>query len=272
MPLLRKNVEALQGELRHERFGLPGLASVLSRAWLVRSLAELGAFAEGMTYGAEAVQIAEAVEHSFSLFDAYHSVGSLCLLKSELPKALAFLEWTLALVQSGNMPQVFPMTAASLSAAYVLSGQLGQVLPLLEQGMKQSASIGLRYTHALLVAMLSEAYLLAGRRDEALPLAEHALEIAPDLKQRGDRAWLLRLLGEIAARRDPPESEQAEVHYRQALALAQELGMRPLQAHCHRGLGTLYAAIGQQEQARTELSTAVMLYRAMDMTFWLPQT
>jgi tetratricopeptide (TPR) repeat protein len=145
-------------------------------------------------------------------------------------------------------------------------------VPLLEQGMKQSASIGLRYTHALLVAMLSEAYLLAGRRDEALPLAEHALEIAPDLKQRGDRAWLLRLLGEIAARRDPPESEQAEVHYRQALALAQELGMRPLQAHCHRGLGTLYAAIGQQEQARTELSTAVMLYRAMDMTFWLPQT
>ena len=29
--------------------------------------------------------------------------------------------------------------------------------------------------------------------------------------------------------------------------------MRPLQAHCHRGLGTLYATIGQREQARTEL-------------------
>ena len=47
--------------------------------------------------------------------------------------------------------------------------------------------------------------------------------------------------------------------------------MRPLQAHCHRGLGTLYATIGQQEQARAELSTAIELYRAMDMTFWLPQ-
>ena len=48
--------------------------------------------------------------------------------------------------------------------------------------------------------------------------------------------------------------------------------MRPLQAHCHRGLGMLYAATGQREQARTALSTASAMYRAMDMTFWLPQT
>jgi hypothetical protein len=47
--------------------------------------------------------------------------------------------------------------------------------------------------------------------------------------------------------------------------------MRPLQAHCHCGLGTLYAAIGQRAQARAELTTAIALYRAMDMTFWLPQ-
>ena len=69
-----------------------------------------------------------------------------------------------------------------------------------------------------------------------------------------------------------PRSSTSRTHYRQALALAEELGMRPLQAHCHRGLGTLYATIGQQEQARTELSAAIVLYRAMDMTFWLPQT
>ena len=50
------------------------------------------------------------------------------------------------------------------------------------------------------------------------------------------------------------------------------MGMRPLQAQCHRGLGTLYATVGQREQARAALSTAIALYRAMDMTFWLPQT
>ena len=61
-------------------------------------------------------------------------------------------------------------------------------------------------------------------------------------------------------------------HYRQALTLANELGMRPLQAHCHHALGILYARIGRREQARTALSTAIERYRGMDMTFWLPQT
>ena len=40
--------------------------------------------------------------------------------------------------------------------------------------------------------------------------------------------------------------------------------MRPLLAHCHRGLGTLYATSGQREQARAALSTAIEMYRAMD--------
>jgi hypothetical protein len=81
----------------------------------------------------------------------------------------------------------------------------------------------------------------------------------------------LWLLGEIAMRRDPLDTAQAEVHYHQALALAETLSMRPLQAHCHLGLGTLYATTGQRQQARTELSTAIDLYRAMDMALWLPQ-
>jgi Flp pilus assembly protein TadD len=88
---------------------------------------------------------------------------------------------------------------------------------------------------------------------------------------RGNEAHACRLLGEVAMRREPPDIDQATDHYRQALALADELGMRPLQAHCHCGLGTLYAKVGQYEQARTELSTAIALYRDMDMTFWLPQ-
>ena len=81
----------------------------------------------------------------------------------------------------------------------------------------------------------------------------------------------MRLLGEIAAHGDPPDVELANTHYRQALTLAEELGMRPLLAHCHLDLGTLSAKTGQWEQARAELSTAIEMYRAMEMTFWLPQ-
>jgi hypothetical protein len=89
--------------------------------------------------------------------------------------------------------------------------------------------------------------------------------------QQGEQAWALRLLGEIYAHRHPPQAEPAEAAYREALALADALSMRPLQAHCHRGLGMLHGTLGQQEEARRELSTAIEMYRTMDMTFWLPQ-
>jgi tetratricopeptide (TPR) repeat protein len=118
---------------------------------------------------------------------------------------------------------------------------------------------------------LGEAHWAAGRLEDAHALAEGALAHAREHGERGHQAYALRLLGDIAARRDPPESTQAEAHYQQALALANELGMRPLQAHCRRGLGTLYRQMGRGEEARAALSAAIELYRDMEMTFWLPQ-
>jgi len=121
------------------------------------------------------------------------------------------------------------------------------------------------------IACLSEVYLLAGRLEDARQRAAQACDLTRQYQQRGTQAWALWLLGESTARQASREVEPAASHYRQALALADELGMRPLQAHCHRGLGMLYGRLGQQEQARSELSTAIEMYRTMAMTFWLPQ-
>jgi hypothetical protein len=68
-----------------------------------------------------------------------------------------------------------------------------------------------------------------------------------------------------------PKANLIIYSYRQALALAEERGMRTLVAHCHLGLGTLYTKTGQREQAHAELAAAIELYRAMEMTFWLLQ-
>jgi tetratricopeptide (TPR) repeat protein len=122
-----------------------------------------------------------------------------------------------------------------------------------------------------MVAWLSEAYLLADRLEDAHTRAAQAVDLARQCQQRGNQAWALWLLGESTARQAFPESEPAAGHYRQALALAEALDMRPLAAHCHRGLGTLYTSAGQRQQARVALAAAIDLYRAMEMTFWLPQ-
>jgi tetratricopeptide (TPR) repeat protein len=160
---------------------------------------------------------------------------------------------------------------AMCSTAYALAGRAAEALLLLDQTLERVAAGSRVVFHALVLTELSEALLLVGRVDEARMLAGRLLELYHTPTGRGYQAHALRLLGEAAAWSDPPDTEQAETYYQQALTLANELGMRPLQAHCYRGLGTLYAKIGRVEQARVELSTAINLYRAMEMTFWLPQ-
>jgi len=156
-----------------------------------------------------------------------------------------------------------------LGATYALSGRVQEAMLLLEQAMEQATSMRFGAWWSLWRIWLGEAWRLAGRLEEAHALAELALTHAREHQERGHQAYALRLLGEIAAHSVPPEVEQAETFYRQALTLADELGMRPLLAHCHSGLGTLYTQIGRPEQARAELSVALELYRTMEMTFWL---
>jgi tetratricopeptide (TPR) repeat protein len=121
----------------------------------------------------------------------------------------------------------------------------------------------------LLLAYLGEAHLLAGRRGDAAAVAQRALDLAQRQKERGNEAWVLRLLGGIALHADPPDLDPAEGHYTQALARADELGMRPLAAHCHLGLGKLFQHTGDRAKAAEHLTIAATMYREMDMGFWL---
>jgi len=268
--VLQWNVAALTGELRYERFqGL--LLSVLSRSWLVRCLTELGAFAESLALGEEAIRLAEAVDDPFSRSEAYSGVGRLSLRQGDLPQAMAVLERGLGVCQAANIQLLVPLVASELGAAYALSGRMFEALPLLEQAVAQATIMG-RVSHlSLWTVQLGAGYLLAGRLEDALPLAQQALALTRTHGERGYQAHALRLLGDIHAQRQPPDVTLAETHYREALTLAEELSMRPLQAHCHLGLGTLHLTLGRGEQARVALSTAIDLYRTMDMTFWLPQ-
>ncbi|HEY7491903.1 MAG TPA: adenylate cyclase, partial [Candidatus Tectomicrobia bacterium] len=233
--------------------------------------AELGTFADGRALGEEGLQIAEVVAHPASLMLALWGVGLLSLRQGDLPRALPRLERAMGLCQDTDLLSIFPRIAASLGAAYTLAGRVTEVVPLLTQAMEQAIATEIVADQALCRLSLGEAQLLAGRQEEAQALAERALTLAREHGERRHQAYAMRLLGDIAARREILEAEQAAAHYQQALALAGELGMRPLLAHCHLGLGILSLKMGRPKQARPELSTAIEIYRALDMTFWLPQ-
>jgi tetratricopeptide (TPR) repeat protein len=184
---------------------------------------------------------------------------------------MSVFERGLAVSETVHLLPAIRMLKGRLGAAYTLAGRLTEALPLLEQALEQTLVMRQPINYAPFAVWLGEGYVLAGRLAEAHQFGQQALEKARSLKQQGHQAYALRLLGESVAHGEPPDVALAESYYRQSLTLATALGMRPLVAHCYRGLGTLYAATGQQEQARTELSTAIALYRAMDMVFWLPQ-
>jgi tetratricopeptide (TPR) repeat protein len=264
-------VASLEGVRRHERFGQIIMPAVHCCAVLAWSYAELGMFPEGHAPGDEGLRIAEVVDHPASLMAASWGGGLLALRQGDLAWALPRLERAMGICQDADLPAYFPWMAVALGAAYTLVGRIADAMPLLTRALEQTIATDMVGYQALCSLSLGEAQMMAGHLEDAHTLAERALALTREHQERGHGAYALHLLGDIAAQRDPPEREPAEASYRQALALAEELGMRPLLAHCHRGLGTLYAKLSQREQARAELDGAIELYRAMEMTFWLPQ-
>ncbi|HLC42025.1 MAG TPA: hypothetical protein VJO34_10440, partial [Methylomirabilota bacterium] len=265
----KRNMKALDGELVHERFDMAGLPSVLSRAWLASCLAECGEFAEGIACGEEGVRIAEEVDDTYSLIVACVGMGNLYLLKGDLVKAISALERGLVLDQVANIPVLFPFIASPLGSAYARCGRVAEALSLLERSVEQAVSMKLMAHHSLRFARLSEANLLAGQVDRAIQFAGQALNLSREHKEHGHRAYALLLLGDIESLGDAPQSEKAEASYRAALALAEDLDMRPLVSLCRWSLGQLYRRAGSGQKADEYLTTATLLLREMDMQCWM---
>jgi tetratricopeptide (TPR) repeat protein len=231
----------------------------------------VGEFAEGRRHGEEALRLATLAGRGNTPINAHTRLGHLYLAQGDLEPAIRVLDQGLALCRASEHRDLLRGTAAGLGYAYALQGRLAEGRALLEEAISEAIRTGARQNQSRWVTWLSEVCRLAGRGEEAWQHAHQALNLARQQKARWYEAFALHQLGVVDAHADSPNAAQAEAHYQQALALAEELGMRPLVAHCHHGLGTLYATAGRREQARAALSMAIELYRAMDMAFWLPQ-
>jgi tetratricopeptide (TPR) repeat protein len=264
-------VGSLRGDLSRERFGQHIFPAVNARSHLVWAQAECGEFDEGIVEAREAVRLAEELDHPYSLSVACWALGSLFAMKGELSQAVHPLERALVLCRESNLVVLSPLLASGLGSVYTLSGRVPEGLTLLRQAVLDMESRGLTLFHSLAVVNLGEAHLAGGHTEEAFSCATRALALARERGERGYEAWAFHLLGQIAAHPDPPDVNTSEAGYRDAMALADALGMRPLLAHCHLGLGRLYRRAGKRQEALEHLTTAVSMYREMDTRFWLEQ-
>jgi len=260
----KRNIASLSNATAHECFDMECPPSILCRVFLVMCFAETGEFTEAIEYGKDAMRIAHEIDHAFGSVYADFGIGFAYLRKEDVGAAIAVLERGLERCRVAHIPVQFPLVASALGLAYVLSGRIAEGTTLLEQAVGQTASKR-SSGQAFRLSWLSEAYLRAGRIEEAASDADLALEFSRNYKERGREAWILRQIGKIHARRNPLDVDRIELYYRQALEQANELKMRPLIAHCHLSLGELYAQIDPSDKAQKELSTAIDLYRLMEM-------
>jgi tetratricopeptide (TPR) repeat protein len=267
------NLAALPTDWDKEHFGLAVPPSVFDRAWLIMSLAELGRFAEAAKFEAQAIRIAELTQHAFTIGWAHFAASMPYLLKGDWVKAHSRVEHWITKLRTGNIGIHLPWAVAS--SAWILA-QIGEASEALErvaeaeQLLESQAKKGIIGHRGWAYHAVGRACLLLGRSAEARLRGERAVETSQ--RQPGFTAHALHLLGDIACHRDQFDPERAAAHYRKALALAQRHGMRPLVAHCHLGLGTLYRRTGNPQGASENLATAATMYREMDMAFWLKQS
>jgi len=266
--ILRKSVEALPGTALGQDVRVAGLVPVFARIYLVYCLADMGEFREGLTHGDEGTQLAEAADDAYSLIFASCGVGTLHLLKGDIEPAIDTLERGLALCRTLTLPVALPLIACALGAAYSVAGRSRDAIVLLEEGTREGLAMGRLGGHSLLLVRLGEAYLRAGRLDDADAAARQALLMAQEKSERGHEAYALHLLGEVVARRTPGDPA-ADAAFRQAAALAEELSMRPLLAHCDVSRARLERRAGRTASARPLFEAASAAFRALEMGFWL---
>ena len=263
---LRTIIASLHGERLTDRFGWAALPAVTSRAYLCACLAELGDFAEGIALGNEAIRIAEAAHHPFSAGQALLNLAVLHLRKGELSAATSLLERGAGLSGVSKVSALSTGISAALGYAYALAGRAGEGIRLLEGGVAQAEATRITARHSLWVAWLAEAYLLADRLDDAGRLADRALALSGEHHERANMAYALRIAGEVAARSGPRQGRDAGDLYRCGIALASELGMRPLVARCRAGLAAWYRRSGRPADADAEEQAATDMLHAMHMT------
>ena len=208
----------------------------------------------------------------YSRFVAYLAASTLHLLKGDWAKARALIERQIEALRTANIADELPARARYSARALAQLGDASEALSRLREGERSStdqAARGIdRNPDGSTFRWVAPVSLL-GRLDEAR--APGATARSNSRRVARFVAYALQLLGDIAIHPDRFDAESGEAHYREALALAEPRGMRPLVAHCHLGLGKLYARTGQREQAHEHLATATTMYREMDMRFWLEQ-
>ena len=269
---LQDNAAALAAELARDPSAAAVTAYVSTCAWLAFALADLGEFDTAEMWADRASAEAEARHHPYSEAIALTLAGQVGVLRGQLERAVGPLARALAICRDSNLTVWQAIPAALLGQCLVSLDRKDEGLSLLEEGVRLSDEIGIKAYLARWATLLGEGFLATGDAQRSAEIGERALDLARAHGERGHEAAALRLLGDLAAAQEPPLLTTAAERYTAAIAIAEELGLRPLLARAHLGLGQLHRRGGQMLEAEEHLATAVVLFSDLGMGAWLDRS
>jgi tetratricopeptide (TPR) repeat protein len=261
--VFQKCLEVEPSEAPRVMTAIIAIPSVVSKRWMAQSFAELGSFEAAIAAGREAVHTAETSNHPYSLANALMGLGIVMLGLGRFVEAVGPLERTVEVAREFGFREFQWPVQPLLANAYAGAGRTADAYASLNASRERLGSAV--HTHA----RMGEAALAVGALPEARHHAEAALAFSRKQTAMGEEAWSLYMLGVITSGQEPESVAASDDYYGQSLALAEDLGMRPLVAHCHLGLAKLYLRTDKREQAQEHLATATTMYREMGMTYWL---
>jgi tetratricopeptide (TPR) repeat protein len=203
---------------------------------------------------------------------AWYTLGHVRLARGDAESSIPALERAWGICETGEFPVYRPRVLGALGQAQAFRGQLYAGLARLEQALEAARADQVVYGHTSLLIAQAEAYLEGERLDDAARVAAEALNRALERGERGDEGWLSGMLGAIALRRGRPATAEVVTQLENAITIARELGMRPLEARGLAGLGQAHLLSGRPVEAQPHLAEAVRLFRAAAMHRWLAPT
>jgi tetratricopeptide (TPR) repeat protein len=267
----RRTVEILDGDLQFQRLGMPALPGVISRTWLGYGLACLGDFAEGLGMTEDALRLAEAVGHPYSIAVAVEGAGYPYVVRGDVPHALQWLERAVDMARTGGFAVLRVLGQIFLGRVLSLAGRHDEAEAMLEDVAAYAESIQYRAWQALNVTWLSDAHRRAGRVVHAMRTVDRALQAAREQGQRAVEAEALLIVAAGHATDACPDLEAARVAALQAISLANILGARPLIARGQLTLGYISRRAGASDHGREHLTLAADMLASMGMDHWSEQ-
>jgi tetratricopeptide (TPR) repeat protein len=257
----------LTGKKALQRHGMVGFPAAISCSLLALGMAELGKFEGIEEIAREALDLVQKVGNAFTVTAVNNFLALAYLRQGKVRRALQLLDEGYKQSRQYQVKAAYSFTLALLGHAHILSNELGRALSVLEEAAKGENLEASQRWEVHLFTVLADTYRAIGKIELAKETISRALEIAGSREEKGMEAWAMLVQAGIHV--DKGRLEEAMKWYQQGLRQASDLSMRPVVAHFHKGIGSVYQRLELDKEAQAEIETAQEMYRSMGMMHWL---